>query len=116
MPRVLRAQTETFALTTTKTTLITCAAGERLVVTGVEFKNISGAAGDFALGTLYRTDASNSDAETLLSPKELRIDKQDGRIGRASTLYVNAGDTIKGEASADSFLQVDISYYVEDVS
>lgn len=106
-------RTETFALTTVKTTFITVPAGERYMVTGIELRNIDGT--NEALGTLYRTDASKAGVEYHTSPKDLAIAAADGRPARVTQMAMNAGDTFSGIASADGDLEVDITYYVEVV-
>ncbi|MDE4304027.1 hypothetical protein PXK30_03775 [Phaeobacter gallaeciensis] len=111
---VIDSRTETFALTTVKTTFLTPPVGQRYMVTGVELRNKGGV--NEALGTLYRTDASKADAEYHVSPKDLAVAVGDSRLARATNLAMNAADTFSGEASADGVLEVDITFYVEDVS
>lgn len=94
------------ALTTSSATIYTCPASTVAIVLMAQVANIDGT--NAADVTISWTDSSDSDAETKLAstisvPADAALSVLDGK------LVLEAGDTLKGLASADSDLVITVS-------
>ncbi len=102
--------TETFALTTTLTTLVTCAASHVYKINSIIVTNIDGTSA--ADVTINYNDGSNTRAigSTISVPADAALNL----IDKNSSFYLMENDIISGLASANSDLVCLISY--EDIS
>ena len=102
--------TETFALTTTLTTLVTCAANHVYKINSIIVTNIDGT--NAADVTVNYNDGTNTRAigSTISVPADAALNLVDKNSG----FYLMENDIISGLASANSDLVCLISY--EDIS
>ena len=102
--------TETFALTTTLTTLVTCAANHVYKINSIIVTNIDGT--NAADVTVNYNDGTNTRAigSTISVPADAALNLVDKNSG----FYLMENDIISGSASANSDLVCLISY--EDIS
>jgi len=102
--------TETFALTTSLTTLVTCAANHVYKINSIIVTNIDGT--NAADVTVNYNDGTNTRAigSTISVPADAALNLVDKNSG----FYLMENDIISGSASANSDLVCLISY--EDIS
>ena len=102
--------TDTFALTTTLTTLVTCAANHVYKINSIIVTNIDGT--NAADVTINYNDGSNTRAigSTISVPADAALNL----IDKNSGFYLEENEIISGLASANSDLVCLISY--EDIS
>ncbi len=94
------------ALTTTAATIYTCPADTVAIVLLCQVANVDGT--DAASVSISWTDSSDSDTETMLAstisvPADAALSVLDGK------LVLEAGDVLKGLASADGDLVITVS-------
>ena len=106
----IRGKTDTFALTTTLTTLVTCAANHVYKINSIIVTNIDGSSA--ADVTINYDDGSNTRAigSTISVPADAALNL----IDKNSGFYLEENEIISGLASANSDLVCLISY--EDIS
>jgi len=106
----IRGKTDTFALTTTLTTLVTCAANHVYKINSIIVTNIDGT--NAADVTVNYNDGTNTRAigSTISGPAEAALNL----IDKNSGYYLEENEIISGLASANSDLVCLISY--EDIS
>jgi hypothetical protein len=103
-------KTDTFALTTTLTTLVTCAANHVYKINSIIVTNIDGsAAADVTIN--YNNGA---DTRAIASTISVPADAALNLIDKNSGFYLEENEIISGLASANSDLVCLISY--EDIS
>jgi hypothetical protein len=106
----IRGKTDTFALTTTLTTLVTCAASHVYKINSIIVTNIDGTSA--ADVTVNYNDGSNTRAigSTISVPADAALNLVDKNSG----FYLEENEIISGSASANGDLVCLISY--EDIS
>ena len=106
----IRGKTDTFALTTTLTTLVTCAASHVYKINSILVTNIDGTSA--ADVTINYNDGANTRAiaSTIAVPADASL----AVIDKTSGFYLEENEIISGSASANGDLVCMISY--EDIS
>lgn len=106
----IRGKTDTFALTTTLTTLVTCAASHVYKINSILVTNIDGSVA--ADVTINYNDGSNTRAiaSTIAVPADASL----AVIDKTSGFYLEENEIISGSATANGDLVCMISY--EDIS
>ena len=106
----IRGKTDTFALTTTLTTLVTCAASHVYKINSIIVTNIDGTSA--ADVTVNYNDGTNTRAigSTISVPADAALNLVDKNSG----FYLEENEIISGSASANGDLVCLISY--EDIS
>ena len=104
----IRGKTDTFALTTTLTTLVTCAASHVYKINSIIVTNIDGTSA--ADVTVNYNDGSNTRAigSTISVPADAALNL----IDKTSGFYLEENEIISGLASANSDLVCLISYEI----
>ena len=106
----IRGKTDTFALTTTLTTLVTCAASHVYKINSIIVTNIDGtSAADVTVNYNNGTD-TRAIGSTISVPADAALNL----IDKTSGFYLEENEIISGLASANSDLVCLISY--EDIS
>ena len=106
----IRGKTDTFALTTTLTTLVTCAASHVYKINSIIVTNIDGTnAADVTINYNNGTD-TRAIGSTISVPADAALNL----IDKNSGFYLEENEIISGLASANSDLVCLISY--EDIS
>ena len=106
----IRGKTDTFALTTTLTTLVTCAASHVYKINSIIVTNIDGtSAADVTVNYNDGTD-TRAIGSTISVPADAALNL----IDKNSGFYLEENEIISGLASANSDLVCLISY--EDIS
>lgn len=100
------------ALTISAVDIYTVPAGEVAHIEAIIVANVHGIAE--ADATVQWTDASDSNAVTRLAHAVV-VAAQDSRSMLAAPISLNAGDKIQALASADSHLEITVSYWTETV-
>lgn len=95
-----------YALTTSNSTIYTCPAGTSAIVVLAQIANIDGT--DEALADLHWTDASAGAAATNLL-KAAPIPAGSALQGIGGKLVLEAGDSLRGKASANGDLVITVS-------
>jgi len=106
----IRGKTDTFALTTTLTTLVTCAANHVYKINSILVANIDGtSAADVTVNYNNGVD-TRAIGSTISVPADASL----ALIDKSSGFYLEENEIISGLASANSDLVCMISY--EDIS
>jgi len=103
-------KTDTFALTTTLTSLVTCTTDKVFKVNSIFIANVDGT--NAADVTIKVNDGSNDRA--IASTISVPADAALSIIDKNNSFYLEQGYIIKGQASADSDLECLISYEILD--
>ena len=103
-------KTDTFALTTTLTALVTCATDKVYKVNTVMIANIDGSnAADVTLKV-----NNGSDDRAIASTISVPADATLVSVDKNSTFYLEQGYVLKGQASANGDLECLVSYEILD--
>ena len=103
-------KTDTFALTTTLTSLVTCTTDKVFKINSIMVSNIDGTnASDV---TIKVNDGSNDRA--IASTISVPADATLSVVGKDNSFYLEQGYIIKGQATSNSDLECLISYEILD--
>jgi hypothetical protein len=103
-------KTDTFALTTTLTALVTCATNKVYKVNTVLVSNIDGTNAQNV--TLKVNDGTNDRA--IASTISIPADATLAAVDKNSTFYLEQGYVLKGQAGSNSDLECIVSYEILD--
>ena len=94
--------------TTLTTTLLTCAANKVLKINSIIVANVDGTSAADASVTFY--DSSATASYRIASTVSVPADSTLVVLGKDSPIYLEESDEIRGEAGANSDLEIIISY------
>lgn len=105
-------QTDTFALTTTLTSLVTCTTDKVFKINSIMVANVDGT--NAADVSIAYNDVSGSTTRYFASTISVPADATLAVVDKNNGFYLTQGDIIKGKASANSDLECIISYEILD--
>ena len=104
--------TDTFALTTTLTSLVTCTTDKVFKINSIMVANVDGT--NAADVTISYNDVSGATTRAIASTISVPADATLSVIDKNNGFYLTQGNIIKGSASANGDLECLISYEILD--